>query len=212
MPNLKQLNLYFVRHGQTQYNIERRLQGHADSALTETGITQAKAVGRGLAGINFLAAYSSDSQRVIDTAKHALQSREIPLITDPRLKEMSFGVLETLVQDEIKEQHGDILEKLFSLEDLHFSVPQGESYVELFARTKEAIDELTERHVHEGGNILVFSHGVTIGNYLMQAHKLKQYPIHENCSVSVVRYAAGQYSLDLLADTTFRDEGKKLLC
>jgi broad specificity phosphatase PhoE len=207
---IKKVNLYFVRHGQTQYNVEKRLQGFADSPLTDLGIAQAQSVGRGLAHIDFKAAYASESQRVIDTAKHALQSRKIPLITDSRLKEMSFGDLETLHQTEIKEKYGNILEKLFSLEDLNFSAPQGESYVQLFSRTKLAVDDIVKQHQYDGGNILVFSHGVTIGNYIMQLTNLNHYPLHENCSVSIVSYLNGEYNVATLGDTSFRENGQLL--
>lgn len=211
MPKEKQVRLYFVRHGQTQFNEEKRLQGHADSPLTENGIMQAKAVGRGLEHIQFEAAYASDSPRVISTAKHVLNSREIPVITDSRLKEMCFGVFERLVIPEIKGSDGELLKRIFSLEDLHLAAPQGETFMEVFARTKAAIDDVVARHYENGGNILIFSHGVTIGNYLMQAYKLDQYPKLENCSVSVVSYQGGQSNLDLLADTSFREDGLKLL-
>lgn len=211
MPEKKQVKLYFVRHGQTQFNVEQRLQGHADSPLTEAGILQAKAVGRGLEHIHFEAAYASDSPRVISTAKHVLNSREIPLKADPRLKEMCFGVFESLVIPEIKGNDGELLKRIFSLEDLHLAAPQGETFMEVYSRTKAAIDDVVACHHDNGGNILIFSHGVTIGNYLMQSHKLSQYPKLENCSVSVVNYYAGQPSLELLADTSFRENGKKLL-
>ncbi|WP_187118830.1 histidine phosphatase family protein [Bacillus marasmi] len=207
----KPVKLYFVRHGQTKFNVEKRLQGHADSPLTENGIMQAKAVGRGLEHIHFKAAYASDSPRVISTAKHVIDTRDIPLTTDPRLKEMCFGVFESQVIPEIKGDDGELLKRIFSLEDLHLAAPQGETFMEVFARTKAAIDDVITRHHDDGGNILIFSHGVTIGNYLMQAYKLSQYPKLENCSVSVVSHYAGQSNLDMLADTSFRETGSKLL-
>lgn len=201
----KEVKLYFVRHGETQYNVEKRVQGFCDSPLTDNGIAQAKSVGMGLADIDFIAAYASESQRVIDTARHAIGHRNIPIITDPRLKEMNFGVLESLVATEISAQYGNILETLFSLKDLNMSAPEGESYLQLFARTNSAIDEIVQRHKNDGGNILVFSHGVTIGNFLMQLSKMSKYPHHENCSVSVVKYFNDVFHVERMADTSFRD-------
>jgi len=203
----KKVTIYFVRHGETQFNVEKRLQGFCDSPLTEKGIAQAKAVGRGLADIEFKAAYASESQRVVDTANHAIGVRKIPLSIDARLKEMNFGVLETLLFTDIPTQHGNILETLFSLKDLHFSAPEGESYAQLFSRTNVAIEEIVKKHEREGGNILVFSHGVTIGNYLMQLMKMNKYIHHDNCSVSVVSYLDGDFHVDRLTDTSFRDLG-----
>lgn len=207
MTEPKKVTLYFVRHGETQFNVEKRLQGFADSPLTEKGVAQAQAVGRGLADIEFIAAYCSESQRVIDTANHALGDRIIPLSTDARLKEMNFGVLESLLAAEIKDRYGDILETLFSLSDLNLSAPEGESYVQLYSRTSLAINEIIKNHEREGGNILVFSHGVTIGNYLMQLTKSQKYLHHDNCSVSIVSFKDGVFEIERLADTSFRELG-----
>lgn len=205
---VKEVKLYFVRHGQTKFNVERRIQGFSDSPLTEIGMEQARFVGLGLSDIDFKAAYASESQRVLTTANFAIGHRNIPIKTDARLKEMHFGVLESLLETDILAQYGNILETLFSLKDLNMSAPEGESYIQLFSRTKAAVEDIIQTHKHEGGNILIFSHGVTIGNYLMQLTKSSVYPHHENCSVSVIRYLNGEFLVDKLADTSFREKGR----
>jgi broad specificity phosphatase PhoE len=202
----KEVNIYFVRHGETHYNVEKRIQGFCDSPLTDNGIEQAKSVGIGLSDIEFKAVFASESQRVVDTARYAIGHRNIPIITDPRLKEMNLGVLVSLSETEILAQYGNILETLYSLTDLNMSAPEGESSLQLFTRTSSAIDEIIQKYKNEGGNVLVFSHGVTIGNYLMQIAKLSGYPHHENCSVSVIKYLNGEFHVDRIADTSFRDE------
>lgn len=211
LTNDKKVTLYFVRHGETQYNVEKRIQGFCDSPLTERGIFQAKSVGKGLSDINFKAAYSSDSQRVLDTAKYAIGNRDIPLIVDPRLKEMNFGVLESLIEEEIFNQHGNILERLFSFKDLNVSAPEGESYIQLFTRTTNAVADIIKKHALDGGNILIFSHGITIGNYILQVTQSQEYSVHENCSVSVVSYINGQSKVEKIADTHYREKGNKYL-
>jgi len=211
LTNDKKVTLYFVRHGETQYNVEKRMQGFCDSPLTERGIFQAKSVGKGLSHINFKAAYSSDSQRVLDTAKYAIGNQDIPLIIDPRLKEMNFGVLESLLEEEIFKEHGNILEKLFSFKNLEVAAPDGESYVQLFTRTTNAVGDIIKKHSLDGGNVLIFSHGITIGNYILQITQSDQYPVHENCSVSVVSYINGRSKVEKIADTHYREEGSKYL-
>ncbi|WP_455920394.1 histidine phosphatase family protein [Priestia megaterium] len=211
MTSDKKVTLYFVRHGETQYNVEKRIQGFCDSPLTERGIFQAKSVGKGLSDINFQAAYSSDSQRVLDTAKYAIGNRDIPLIVDPRLKEMNFGVLESLIEEEIFNQHGNILERLFSFKDLNVSAPEGESYIQLFTRTTNAVADIMKKHALEGGNILIFSHGITIGNYILQVTQSQEYFVHENCSVSVVSYINGQSKVEKIADPYYREKGSEYL-
>ncbi|PGT76724.1 hypothetical protein COD11_25510 [Bacillus sp. AFS040349] len=210
MATENKLTLYFVRHGETQYNVERRMQGFCDSPLTEKGISQAKSVGKGLSDIDFIAAYSSDSQRVLDTAKYAIRDRDIPLNPDARLKEMNFGVLEALLEDEIPNLYGDALEKLFSL-DINACAPEGETYAQLFERTEQAINEVVEKHASEGGNILIFSHGVTIGNYIIQVTNSKEFTIHENCSVSVVIFINGKPQVEKIGDISYRDRGNLLI-
>ncbi|WP_404332272.1 histidine phosphatase family protein [Mesobacillus maritimus] len=202
----KEVKIYFVRHGETQYNIEKRMQGFCDSPLTDRGISQAKSVGKGLEDIEFTAVYTSESQRVIDTANYAVGHRNLPTKTDPRLKEMNFGVLESLLASEISEQYGDILEKLFALNDMNMAPPDGESYNQLYTRTTSMIKEIIENHQNEGGNILVFSHGVTIGFYLMQLTQMTGFPHHDNCSVSVVTYKNNQFEVETIASTDFRDQ------
>jgi len=203
----KKVTLYFVRHGETQFNVEKRMQGFCDSPLTDNGISQAKAVGKGLSGIDFTAAYASESQRVIDTANYAIGHRSIPLTTDARLKEMNFGLLESLLGDEIQAKYGNILEELFTMKDLHLSAPEGETYVQLFQRTSSAVEEIVKRHQAEGGNILVFSHGVTIGNYMMQLTNSPTFPHHQNCGVSIVSYHDGQVTVEAIADMSYRNSG-----
>ncbi|TXC85653.1 histidine phosphatase family protein [Metabacillus litoralis] len=206
--NEKKVTLYFIRHGETQYNVEKRMQGFCDSPLTEKGILQARSVGKGLTDIHFEAAYASDSQRVLDTAKYAIGDRDIPLSVDTRLKEMNFGVFESLLPQEISEQYGNALETLFSLE-LDASAPEGESYSQLFARTEQAVEEIVKKHESKGGNVLIFSHGVTIGNYIIQLTNSKEFTIHENCSVTVVSYLNGKRVIETVADTSFQEKGKK---
>ncbi|MBP3040682.1 histidine phosphatase family protein [Bacillaceae bacterium Marseille-Q3522] len=207
MTTAKKITFYFIRHGETQYNVEKRMQGFSDSPLTEKGILQAKSVGRGLSDIEFEAAYASDSQRVIDTAKYAIGERNIPLITDKRLREMNFGIWETLKESDVYAQYKDLLETLFSLTDLNVSPPDGESFNQVFARSYGMVKEIINNHEKDGGNILIFSHGVTIGNFFMQLTKSKDYPIHDNCSVSVVRYENEAFHVERLADNSYRDKG-----
>ena len=204
----KELRLYFVRHGETQYNIEKRMQGFCDSPLTDNGIMQAKAVGAGLADIPFVAAYASDSQRVLDTAKYALGSRSIQLITDARLKEMNFGMFEAMLQTDIMEQHGDIMKRLFSFSDIESKVQDGESFTELLNRTNAAVADIIAAHKETGGNIAVFSHGVTIGYLMKSLLNSEGFPHHDNCCVSVILVKEDQIMVEKVADASFRDSGK----
>ncbi|CAI9386842.1 phosphoglycerate mutase GpmB [Bacillus sp. T2.9-1] len=203
-----ELRLYFIRHGETQYNIEKRMQGFCDSPLTENGILQAKSVGAGLVDISFVAAYASDSQRVLDTAKYALGTRKIQLTKDVRLKEMNFGMFEAMLQADIISEHGDILDRLFSFKDVESKVQDGESFTDLINRTKAAVDDIIAAHKDTGGNIAVFSHGVTIGFLMKSLLNSEGFPHHDNCCVSVILVKDGQMIVEKVADASFRDSGK----
>jgi 2,3-bisphosphoglycerate-dependent phosphoglycerate mutase len=86
--------LYIVRHGQTEWNVEKRIQGHTNSKLTTEGIKQARATADKLKPIQFDAVFSSDLLRAHDTAKILLLERKLAIITTKALRERSFGNLE----------------------------------------------------------------------------------------------------------------------
>lgn len=207
----KELRLYFIRHGETQYNIEKRMQGFCDSPLTVNGIKQAMSVGAGLRDIDFICAYASESQRVLDTAKYAIGDRDISITKDARLKEMNFGVLEAMLPEEIVAKHGNILETFFSLKDLERRLDEGESYSDLLIRTKAAVKDIIDAHQETGGNVLVFSHGVTIAFYIRSLLNRTDFPQHDNCCVSVIKVSDGEITVENVADATFRDAGMRLL-
>ena len=86
---------YFVRHGETLSNIWHTLQGWSDTPLTEKGIAQGKALGRGLANTPFEKIYSSTSERAYDTACYIRGKRNMEITMCRGLKEMNFGTFET---------------------------------------------------------------------------------------------------------------------
>ena len=100
------VTFYFTRHGETQFNVENRVQGWCDSPLTEKGVRDARLLGRGLADRDFAAAYASDASRARDTLALALEARAearacegraiapVPVREDARLREWCFGALE----------------------------------------------------------------------------------------------------------------------
>lgn len=86
--------LYIIRHGETSWNVMRKIQGATDIPLNENGIRLAKITGEKLADVPFDAAISSPLQRAYKTAQLVLGHREIPIETDERIQEISFGDLE----------------------------------------------------------------------------------------------------------------------
>src|SRR5688572_19962610 len=88
--------LILIRHGETLWNTQHRMQGHADSPLTEDGLRQARQLAQRLTQIEFKALYSSDSGRALETARIVAAATGHEIIVDSRLRERNFGVFEGL--------------------------------------------------------------------------------------------------------------------
>lgn len=199
------MKIYLVRHGQTLFNLKHRIQGWCDSALSEEGINQAIALGRGLSDIDFVAAYSSTSERAIDTAKYIIGERNINLISSKSLKEINFGTLEGEYED-------DVLAKDGSSHDKGFVEFGGESIPLTQRRMVNILNEIANQHPE--GNVLVVSHGGSImcallGIFDMKVEQFRNGENHiGNCSVSIIEYNK-KFNLEKIADTSFRDEGAR---
>jgi broad specificity phosphatase PhoE len=140
--------LLLARHGETDWNLERRVQGHSDRALNETGLAQAQALAAELAGERLDAVYASDLARALDTARAVAEPRGLEVIPVPELRERDFGTWEGLRDDEI----------LARFPQAHTG-PWGdaETHEELAERTLSALRRIAERH--RDGRVLVVSHG-----------------------------------------------------
>ena len=90
-----------IRHGETAWNTESRIQGHTDIPLNDTGLWQAERVAQALLGESLQAVYSSDLQRARTTAEAIAQAQQLTLSLDPGLRERHFGHLEGLTHQEI---------------------------------------------------------------------------------------------------------------
>ena len=88
------MKLYIMRHGETAWNVEGRLQGQSDTELNENGVRLAKVTAEGLKNIPFDLGISSPLRRAKHTAELVLAGRNVPLTTDDRLMELSFGSLD----------------------------------------------------------------------------------------------------------------------
>ncbi len=96
----KKIYLYYVRHGQTLFNLHNQAQGRCDSPLTDLGLKQAHKAGFALQTIPFKRAYISSAKRAMDTAKIILAKRDIPFTIEKKLQEVCFGSLEAMHMDE----------------------------------------------------------------------------------------------------------------
>lgn len=103
---------YIVRHGQTEWNVQRRLQGHLDSPLTEQGVKDAELCRMELANVEFDQAFSSDSLRAKRTAEIITLERELAVKTTELLRERNMGKYEGKVIDEVERELQEIIQRI----------------------------------------------------------------------------------------------------
>lgn len=212
---MKNLNLYLVRHGQTQWNIADRMQGSCNSPLTENGVLGAKITGKYLKDTPFIAAYSSPLPRAIDTRDYILAENlvDTPTNTLAGLSEMDFGSWEG--------QHVPELSKLAEFQQYltdpeHYQglSNQGEKYLDVLNRMQKSLDEIVKRAPQDNGNILVVSHATALRILLCvlnggdwRKHRDDQhFPRILNTSISLVNYQGdgekGRYHVKYYNDVT----------
>lgn len=171
------MRVYIVRHGQTVFNVKKRIQGWCDSPLTSDGIQQAKDTHEKLKDIDFEWGYSSTSERAMDTLDLIIGQRKIHKSHRKDLKEIHFGQFEGESDDYV------FHELKLNREDL----PQygGESPIQAVTRVEKALFEISKKHE---GNVLVVCHGGIMSNLLKRyaPYIIDQlgYPM-PNCTVLV---------------------------
>ena len=152
--------IYFVRHGETNWNKEGRYQGITDIPLNEKGLAQAVACRDALANVHFDRIISSDLSRALVTAETIRGDRHIDIVTTSGLREVNFGDWETLTIDEIEEKWpGQIFEMYRRPEKIQ--LPNGESFEEVGERAWAVLQAFIEA-VEEDETILVTCHRGTI--------------------------------------------------
>lgn len=156
MGNRIETIVYAIRHGETEWNIEGKQQGHLDSPLTEGGIGQAHAIADALAPFGVEHIYSSDLGRAVQTAEIMRSKINIATSFDRRLRERNLGSLQGMTQSEYQNQFSKDF-SAFQTEDPDYVLPGGESARQHYRRCTDGCTELAMRH--PGGKILIVTHG-----------------------------------------------------
>jgi len=149
-------SLILIRHGETEWNSEGRLQGHEDVPLNRVGRAQADALGARLAAERFHALYSSDLKRALATAQRISAATGHEVVRDTRLRERHLGVLQGVRRDTADETKPDVF-ALYKASDPDYVIPGGESSRQFSARVLACIDDLLHRHA--GETVVVVAHG-----------------------------------------------------
>ena len=146
----------FIRHGETDWNVEKRIQGQSDIPLNKTGYSQAQAMALNASQHDFAAIYSSDLVRALDTAKRVADRRGLEINALPMLRERHFGIFQGLTAEEGRLRY-PAAHAYYSSRDLVYDFESGESLLRFAERVADAVDYLTNHHPDQ--TIAVVSHG-----------------------------------------------------
>ena len=155
--------LYLLRHGETDWNAQRRIQGVADTPLNETGFSQARALAAPLRGRPIAALYTSHLRRARQTAEAIAEALGLEVRLEPRLAELDQGKLEGLQIEEIEVHHNGFMAAWRS-RPAHLRMPGGETLAELQERAWAAVEDLRSAHPRE--TIAAVSHNLAISAVL----------------------------------------------
>jgi probable phosphoglycerate mutase len=200
---MNETSLIVIRHGETEWNRERRMQGTTDTRLSELGRAQAQALGRRLASREFTALYSSNLSRARQTAEAIAVLTGRDVVTDPRLQERRFGIFEGLLAAEIRTRYPEEHAR-FASRDPDYEVPGGESASAFTARCLGCLSEIAGRH--SGEEVVVVTHGLVLDSLYRAAHGLghgepRPLPLI-NASVNLFGYGGNAWRMVLWGDVS----------
>lgn len=195
--------IILIRHGETLWNRERRMQGQTDTPLSDAGRAQAAALGRRYAGSRLAAIYSSDLARAWHTAEAIARSTGRDIVAERRLRERRFGIFEGLTRSEMGARYPEE-HRRFESRDPDYLIPGGESAREFHARCLACLAEIAERHA--GGEVVVVTHGLVLDALYRAAHGLaldapRSAPLL-NASVNGFSYRERRWHMDCWGDVT----------
>lgn len=177
----------FIRHGITDWNIEKRAQGQTDIPLNETGRKQAKALANRLQHEHWDVMYSSDLSRAAETANIVAQALGLTVHTDKRLREMSCGLLEgTTVEERIEKWGADWNQLQLGVESDDAIAQRGLSFIEY----------INQRYPNQ--KILIVSHGAYVGKTLKKLipHVDTEEHLH-NTSLTILHFQNNNWDCSL---------------
>ncbi|MBL0141232.1 MAG: histidine phosphatase family protein [Betaproteobacteria bacterium] len=198
--------LVVVRHGQTQWNLASRIQGHTDSPLTPAGESQAEAIAQRLAKEPIDRLISSDLGRAWRTAQSIAARTGHAIFPDSRLRERNYGVAEGLTYGEVGVHYPEVFSRVRDT-DPDYVVPGGESRRQHFERVRDAFESLARES--EGRRIAVVCHGGVLAALYRHVCGIpvgatQAIPI-PNASYNALLFEAGRWKVEVWADTAHLD-------
>lgn len=191
----------FVRHGETDWNAEKRIQGQTDIPLNETGRAQALAMAFNAAHVSFKAIYSSDLMRAAETAKALAAREELDVSPLPQLRERHYGIFQGMTATEGAVRYPEAYQR-YMARDVGYDFETGESMSQLVERVGEAINWMV-RH-HTGQTIAAVTHaGVLDILYRKATGRLLHTPrdfVIPNCALNWFHFDGQGWHLESWGD------------
>lgn len=201
------MKLYLVRHGETPWNIERRMQGQSDIPLNEFGCLLATKTGIGMKDLSFDRVYASPLIRAYHTAELILaeneNSHQQEIYVDDRIKEIGFGVYEGLCcSKEGWNMPDDNFLNFFENCDQYKTPVGGEGFEDVMVRVSAFFEMLFADESLLNQTILIVSHGAAIRgmiNYITK-NPIREYwkgGVHKNCGVTIIEYDGNNIEIEV---------------
>ena len=153
------MEIYLIRHGETEWNKTGRFQGHSDVPLSAEGRAQAAALGKNLVVDHVDAIYASDLTRAMETAAPLAQRFGLEVISDPLLRELNFGSWEGRNFNDVNAENPDAM-KTFYNDPERVNIPDSEPFPEFQRRVAGRVREIVAQE--RGKRIVIVSHGASI--------------------------------------------------
>ena len=197
----KPTRICLIRHGETDWNVDKRIQGQTDIALNDTGHKQALAMAFNAAHHDFSAIYSSDLARAQATAKMLAERRGLEVKTLPQLRERHYGLFQGITAKEGAQRHPEAYAR-YMARDPDYDFETGEDMLAFAARVGAAIENMT-RH-HSGETIAAVSHAGVLDIVYRKAtgrplHTPRDFVI-PNCALNWFRFDGQGWHLEAWDD------------
>lgn len=197
------MNIYFTRHGQTEWNVIGKLQGWNNSNLTKKGIESAKRLSQRLKDVDFDLIFSSTQERAIETAKLIRGAKDTEIKTLDDLREIGFGAWEAMKISKIEELYSLEYDTYINRPHLYEPLDGGESLLDVYKRVEKVLDKVLST---EADNILIVSHGVTLKVLTsiikeIPLEDLYTIPVQEGTALNICEYDGNKLRFILEGDT-----------
>lgn len=195
------MEIYIVRHGETLWNRDKKLQGSTDIELSDYGRYLAIETGKNLSHVHFDRVFSSPLKRAYETACLIRPEQKNEIITDDRIRELNFGIYEGKTMPELKNDPEGYFQYFFDAPEKYRAPKQGESLTDLCERAADFLTEVIEPLSDTCSRIMIVAHGAI--NKAMMMHVKGESDmcrfwagnLQRNCNVIILDYAQDSYRI-----------------